>query len=184
LRLAFGGLLSVWALVRADGAGSMGFCPDAASKQFGMSALSGDLGIGLFAYLRHASSYVLPTRNSGVITFGCHFEIETKQDREVYIVKPWDGVARRIVVRQIGMQVKASFGQIREFRFDSRKRWAQATIKNPIDKDAKCDLVVQGMWGRVVVVDGKRYDADAEGAKISLSLKPGEIRKVEIMVAE
>ena len=48
LRLAFGGMLGVWALVKPDGSASTGFCPDPASKQFGMSPNTGTVGLALF----------------------------------------------------------------------------------------------------------------------------------------
>lgn len=184
LRLAFGGMLGIWALVRADGAGSMGFCPDAASKQFGISALSGDLGVGLYAYLRNVASYVLPTRNAGVVTFGCHFEMETTEGKDIFIVRPWDGVGRRIVVRQLGLEVRASFGTLRELRFDSRKRWSRILLQNPSESELPSEILIKGLWGKELQCGAEKVQVGPEGAKLTFRLKPGETREIEIMVVE
>lgn len=153
MRLAFGGMLGVWALVRADGAASMGFCPDAASRHHGFSVLTGDVGAALFDYLRFAGSYVLPNRDYGVYTFGCHFEA----GEEAYTVRPWDGVMRRVVMRQIGAEFRTSFGLIREVTLDLRKRWAHLTMENPSDREVHAELRVHGLWGERVTFLGKTY---------------------------
>ncbi len=152
LRLAFGGMLAPWALVRPDGAGSMGFCPDPATKMRGPSPVTGDLGIALLHYLKGAASYVLPSRNYGVFTFGCHFE----PDSGGYKVHPWDGIGRRIVMRQIGCDFEISFGKIEELQLDSRKRWVRLKINNPADQGVPVKLKASGLWGRqfLVTIDG------------------------------
>ncbi|MBC8063478.1 MAG: hypothetical protein H7Y17_01500 [Chlorobia bacterium] len=184
LRLAFGGMLGIWALVRSDGAGSMGFCPDAASKQFGISALTGDVGIGLFAYLRNVASYVLPTRMAGVITFGCHFEMETLEGRDLFLIRPWDGVGRRIVVRQIGFEVRTSFGILRELRFDTRKRWAKILLHNPASRLVEAELVVKGLWGRAVEFNTERFESQNGYVQIPVSLESGTTKEIELKVIE
>jgi len=184
LRLAFGGMLGIWALVRADGAGSMGFCPDAASKQFGMSALTGDIGISLFAYLRNVGSYVLPTRTAGVLTFGCHFEMDSEADRDLFTVRPWDGVGRKIVVRQLGLEVRTSFGTIRELKFDSRKRWIRLIVHNPAHRGMEATLFVKGMWGLKVEFDGQTAESEKGSFTIPLTLKDRETREIELRVIE
>ncbi|MFI5386371.1 MAG: DUF5695 domain-containing protein [Fimbriimonadales bacterium] len=158
MRSAFGGLLGIWALVREDGAASMGFCPDPASKQFGVSALTGDVGLSLYYYLRNVASYVLPTGPSGVTTFGCRFGSEGHNGEEL-LVQPWDGVGRRIVVRQLGMEVEASFGKIVELRFDIRKRRARVVLQNPADKDLEALITVKGLWGSRVEASGVTLEA-------------------------
>lgn len=160
LRLAFGGMLGVWALVRPDGAAGMAFCPDPASRHFGMSAVTGDVGLGLFHYLRGVASWVLPTRYSGVTTFGCHFEVETEDEVEVFMVRPWDGVGRRVIVRQIGLEVETSLGKITELRFDARKRHARVTIVNPGNTERTSKVRVKGLWGSRFSVDGKELHSE------------------------
>lgn len=184
LRLAFGGMLGIWSLVRSDGAGSMGFCPDAASKQFGISALTGDVGVGLFAYLRNVASYVLPTRTAGVITFGCHFEMENLEGRDLFLIRPWDGVGRRIVVRQIGFEVRTTFGVIKELRFDTRKRWARIVVHNPADQAVESEIFVRGLWGQTVEYKSERFEAENGLLRIPMWMEAGATFEIELRVVE
>jgi len=182
MRMAFGGMLGVWALIRADGAASMAFCPDAASKQFGMSGVTGDIGISLFHYLRGVGAYVLPSRSSGVTTFGCHFESETDSGKEYFVIRPWDGVGRRVVVRQFAVEVIAEVGQIVEVKIDSRKRHATVTMKNNSDSDLISQFRVKGMWGNHFEVAGKEMQGENGELKVTVLLPPGATIRTEILV--
>jgi hypothetical protein len=162
----------------------MGFCPDAASKQFGISALTGDVGLSLFAYLRNVASYVLPTRTAGVITFGCHFEMDAQDGREIFTIRPWDGVGKRIVVRQIGFDVRASFGVIRELRFDTRKRWAKIRVQNEADRAMETQIAVRGLWGGKVEFEGKEALVEDGVAIVSKRMEPGAVEEIELKVIE
>lgn len=155
MRLAFGGMLGPWALVRNDGAASMTYCPDLSSKHFGYNAFTGASGLGYFHYLRGVGAYVLPSGELGTYTFGCHFENE----QGVYRVKPWDGVGRRVVLRQIGAEFELSFGRLVEVELNHRKRSFTLKIENPSDKDVTCRLHVRGMWGTQMMIAGKVWDA-------------------------
>jgi len=155
MRMAFGGMLGPWALVRRDGAASMCYCPDLASKQAGFNVYTGASGLGYFHYVRSVGAYVLPNRDQGVYTFGCHYE----QDGGSHIVRPWDGVGRRIILRQYDAEFETSFGCFTELRLDDRKRAFTAEVWNPSDKDVKADLRVRGLWGATVTIQGKSYEA-------------------------
>jgi len=180
MRLAFGGMLGVWALVRPDGAASMAYCPDAASKQHGMLPLTGDIGFALFHYLRGAGAYVLPSRSYGVFTFGCHFEV----DDQCYRVRPWDGVGRRVILRQVGAEFDTTFGRMREIRLDIRKRWASVEIESPADKQISSILRVRGMWGNTFEVSGKTLKAEDGEVAIAVALPPTGVVRVNIKVVE
>lgn len=159
MRLAFGGMLGPWALVRNDGAASMTYCPDLSSKHFGYNAFTGASGLGYFHYLRGVGAYVLPSGELGTYTFGCHYE----SDGGMHKVRPWDGVGRRVVLRQIGAEFEVSFGRIMEVSLDHRKRSFTIQVQNPSDKAVACRLRVKGMWGSQLMIAGKLYDA-VEGA--------------------
>ncbi|MFQ3676698.1 MAG: DUF5695 domain-containing protein [Fimbriimonadaceae bacterium] len=180
LRLAFGGMMAPWALVRSDGAASMGFCPDPASRLRGPIALTGDVGLALFHYLRGTGSYVLPSRNYGVFTFGCHFET----DKQGYAVLPWDGVGRRIVLRQIGCDFQLGFGRIRELRLDARKRWAKMLIDNPFDRPVHTELRARGLWGRRFLLGSKVYVSDSGELVLPIELPASRTTHIEIRVQE
>lgn len=180
MRLAFGGMLGVWALVRPDGAASMAYCPDAASRQHGMLPLTGDIGFALFHYLRGAGAYVLPSRSYGVFTFGCHFEM----DEAAYHVRPWDGVGRRVVLRQVGAEFETTFGQIRELRLDLRKRWARMELQSPADKQIASVLRVRGLWGNTFEVLGKSVRAVDGELSVPVMLPAGGTVRVDIKVIQ
>lgn len=182
MRLAFGGMLGPWALIRADGAASMAFCPDAASRQFGMSGVTGDIGISLFHYLRGVGAFVLPTRSAGVSTFGCHFETETESGKDCLVIRPWDGVGRRVAVRQFGFEVTAEIGQIVEVQVDPQKRTAAVTMRNTFDADLMSRFKVKGMWGNHFEVAGKEMVAEHGELKVSVLLPPLSHVQTEILV--
>lgn len=159
VRMAFGGMLAPWALVRADGAASMCYCPDSNSKQAGFNEFTGASGLGYYHYLRGTGSYVLPNKG-GFYSFGCHFDA----DPTGYVVRPWDGVGRKIVLRQIGVSLDVSFGVIQEMKLDPRLRWFELKIENPSDKLIRTKFTISGLWGREIEVAGVTYLA--EGGKL------------------
>lgn len=182
LRMAFGGLFAVWALVRNDGAASMAFCPDAASKQFGMSWTTGDVGLGLFHYLRSAASYVLSSPASGLETYGCHFEALEEGADEHFVLRPWDGIGKQVIVRHLGLDIESPEGRIREVSFDARKRSARLSIRNPSDKRMAASLRIRGLWGERFEVDGVEVRSEAGTLTATLGLAPHATHKVQIKV--
>lgn len=178
MRVAFAGLLSPWALVRPDGGASMAYCPDPASRMFGFHPTTGDLGLALFHYLRAAGAYVLPSRTYGAFTFGCHFEIEA--DR--YVVRPWDGVGRRVVMRQVNAEFVLSVGKIREVQLDIRKRWATLVVENPTSRDLQSELRIRGLWGNRFEILGEVIEGNEGELAVSLPLPGSSVSRLEIKV--
>lgn len=156
MRAAFGGMLGPWALVRRDGGASMCYCPDLSSKHAGYNSFTGSSGVGYFHYLRGTGAYVLPNRALGTSSFGCHFEASENK----YSVQPWDGVRRRIVMRQIGAEFHLSFGQFERLELATDLRRFVALVKNPSDKDIAVELVVTGLWGTRVELNHETAIAD------------------------
>lgn len=183
VRQAFGGLFGVWALVREDGAGASGYCPDAASRQYGMSSVTGDIGLSLYGYLRLAGSYVLPTLD-GARSFGCTFESSRTLFGDEYSLAPWDGLGRRIVVRQIGLEVEAGFGRIRALRFDTRKRWLEMTIANGSESSIVAPIVVRGLWGRAFSAQNADVEVRDGEIRLRCPLEPSSDTLVKIEVRE
>lgn len=144
--------------------------------------MTGDIGISLFHYLRGVGAYVLPSRSSGVTTFGCHFESETDSGKEYFVIRPWDGVGRRVVVRQFAVEVIAEVGQIVEVKIDSRKRHATVTMKNNSDSDLISQFRVKGMWGNHFEVAGKEMQGENGELKVTVLLPPGATIRTEILV--
>jgi len=166
MRAAFGGMTGPWSLIRNDGAASMYYCPDMASKQFGYSPMTGPSGLGYAQYLDGVGAYVLPNGSQGTYTFGCHFESEAG----AYSVRPWDGVGRRVYLRQIHASFELNFGRFDLVRLDQRKRWFEVRIENPSDKDVKCNLKVTGLWGKQIQALGRVVQAENGIFEINLIL--------------
>ncbi len=177
VRMAFGGMLAPWALVREDGAASMCYCPDSNSKQAGFNEYTGASGLGYYHYLRGVGSYVLPNKGS-FYTFGCHFDADAAE----YVVRPWDGVGRRIVLRQIGVTLEGTFGVIQEMKLDPRLRWFKLKVENPADKAVTARFTLTGLWGKAVAVDGSTIQAEGGRLVFTLLLAPGEVTEASGMV--
>ncbi len=178
MRLAFGGMMGPWALVRNDGASSMCYCPDLSSKHHGYNPYTGASGLGYFHYLRFAGAYVLPNRTLGTFTFGCHFEL----DGDTYKVRPWDGIGKRVILRQIGAEFILNFGRILELRLDQRKRWVELQIENPCDKAVKITLTASGLWGTVVQVQGKNITNTNGKVVAAIDLPASKVTTIQMKV--
>jgi hypothetical protein len=175
-------MLGIWALVRSDGAAAAGFCPDAASRNFGMVPITGDIGLGLYAYLKTVSSYVLPSRGTGFTTFACTLESEPGPDGDIFVVKPWDGVGRRVVVRQAGLELHSYVGKILSFRFNSRKRWAEIEVANTADKARDAQITVKGMWGTLFQSGDKRVQGVDGSVSAAATMPAKGTVKIELRV--
>lgn len=173
VRMAFGGMLGPWALIRADGAASMCYCPDLSSRNAGYNPFTGASGLGYYHYLRGTASYVLPNREPDGYSFGCHHTVNT----EFHTVTPWDGVGRRIVLRQIGAEFELEFGCFVELKLDVLLRWFEARIFNPADRMIEANLRVKGLWGTRVESGGK--EVPVQGGEFVIPIRlPSQMESV------
>ncbi len=175
LRMAFGGLLGVWALVRSDGAAASGYCPDIASEQYGMSQITGTVGLSLYHYLTQACAYVDPTTD---LSFGCFYS----QEKEWSKVTPWDGVGRRIVVRAYGLVVETEFGCIRELRFKRDRSEAVIKIENTASEARTIKGRIRGLWGEHCKVNGEPVQAENGWVAIEVSCESETTAIAEIRI--
>lgn len=178
MRLAFGGMLGPWTLIRYDGAAGMCYCPDLSSKHFGENGFTGSSGLGYAHYLIGAGAYVLPHPELGAFAFGCAYEA----DEQKYTVRPWDGVGRRVVLRQIDAEVEVTFGRIVALRLDLKKRWLELELENPADKAIVSVISVTGMWGRRLELNGQRTDIRNGLAEFTVELAPGVVHRLSMNV--
>jgi hypothetical protein len=174
MRMAFGGILGPWSLIRSDGGASMCFTPDQSSKHSGYNPYTGSSGLGYFHYLRSVGSYVFPNRGTEMLTFGCQMELED----DVYSVRPWDGVGRRFVFRQIGISLEFGFGCTQLLKLDQRRRWFEAEVLNPTDKDVTAWVKVSGLWGKVIDLAGESVQSEKGVAKGTVLLPAGKVTTV------
>jgi hypothetical protein len=144
--------------------------------------MTGDSGLALYEYLHGIASYVLPAPNSGIMTLGCHFESDSQDGVDEYVVRPWDGVCRRIVMKQSGIEVCAQAAKLYEFRVDTRKRLAQVKLQNSFTQEVVAEIEIRGLWGNLFEVGGQRIEAEEGVLKFSANLPPSSISGVEIKV--
>ena len=102
LDLGAGGLRSQWALVDANGDASMCYSPNPASENFGFNQYSGDAGVGLSAAICNAACYVVKDPDFGWIALGG----KLTRRGPVLQVEPRDAARRRVVVRDLGLDIR------------------------------------------------------------------------------
>ncbi len=175
MRLAFGGMMGPWALVHPDGSASMCYCPDLSSRQAGFNAYTGASGLGYYHYLRGAGSYVLPSREGAVYAYGCRYD----PSDNALTIRPWDGVGRRAVLRQLGASFELTCGSLIELRLDPRLRWFEADIENPSDRNLTGVLRVDGLWGTVIESNGVQHTADRGRTEIKIELPAGQTTTIK-----
>lgn len=176
-RKASAGMLGPWALIRNDGAASMSYCPDFASKQSGFNPYTGLSSLGYATYLREVTSLVLAGQE-GVLTFACHYE----PNDDSLIVKPWDGVGRKVVLRHVGIEVETSFGMIQEMSVQTDLRSMNLTIFNPCDKEVRAKLTISGLWGAGLSLDGEPMTFDKGKSVAYVELPPFTERLIHVAV--
>ena len=82
------------------------------------------------------------------------------------------GVGRRIVMRQIGASLELTFGQIKLFKLDQRKRSFEIEVYNPADKNVVSEINLQGLWGSEVAIAGERISVQDGVLKAEIELPP------------
>ena len=173
LRLSLGGLMSVWGLVRPDGGAASSFCPDPASEQFGMSPVTGTVGLALYHYLTLAASYYDPSED---LIFGCHVSHEIDWIK----VTPWDGVGRRIVILGYRVEVAAAGAVIREFRVRRNRLAAVIRLENTASFARTARLRIRGLWGDAAKVNGAVAHAEDGWLNVEVSCEAGGVGVAEI----
>jgi hypothetical protein len=174
MRMAFAGLTGPWALVNPEGGASMCFVPDLASRHAGFNNFTGASGLGYFHYLRGVSCLVLPNRGESYASIGCHFDAE----EEIYRVTPWDGVGRRIILRQIGVTFHLDFGCFTDLSLAKDKRMFWADVENPSDKAVDAVLRVEGLWGTRIRIGSQVVEAVDGQAVAHVHLPAGRITAI------
>lgn len=179
IRHAFGALLAPWALVREDGAASMGYCPDLGSENAGVASITGDISLTLWHYLRIAGCYVIVT-SQGSYVFGCTYEQEEQQGMIVHRLQPWDGVGKRIFFRPHGLQVTATNAQIVSFSFGQNLDFAEIELKNNSFQQESAVVKISGLWGRHFQCEDEPLEFKHKCLLLNRTLNPGETRTFRI----
>lgn len=181
LRIAFGGLMAPWAMVRADGAASMGFCPDHGSSQRGLSAYSGELGWALAEYTRLATVWVLPSADRGFITFGGNVETYNRNEVPTLRITPWDGVGRKIVVRHMNIVVEVEGAKIDTLEFSADLKWLSLSLDNTNEILRRTATIkIEGMWGTEFTASEGELSSSAGTIMLKLPLEGARLREIEV----
>jgi hypothetical protein len=125
---------------------------------------------------------VLPSPTTGAITFGCSFEAKERDDGLELRVKPWEGVGRRVSIRQVGLDVEAKVGKIREVRVHTRKRRAWIEVENTAAIQRTASLKIEGLWGSLFEVNGKKEHTSNGCLSVERSMPPGGVITIEVNI--
>ena len=183
LRLAFAGYLAPWALVREDGATSIGFCPDMGSSQRGMNSYTGDIGFALAEAIRSATMFVLPNPGMGILTHGVMLDTYEKEGMSLFRLEPWDGVARKLVVRHMNLELEITNGQFEVIEFDHNLKFLSITACNPNDhREQVAKILVSGLWGSEFQVTGATQEMTPDGLLLTTKIAGGHLKEIEVKV--
>jgi hypothetical protein len=122
LELGAGGLRGQWGLVDREGRAAMCFTPNPLSPNYGFNQYSGDAGSGLSGALCNAACYVVRDPDFGWIALGGRVSCRGSTLR----VEPRDAARRRVVVRELGLEVLSPDTPIGHVRINPHTRTAVA----------------------------------------------------------
>lgn len=106
----YGGTLGTFSKIHPDGSGSMSYCWEQESPNFGFHAFSGDIGLGLFGALVDLGAYVYKPQNEATQSYLCNIEEST--DEKLTIV-PSSGAGNRITWHLELQDGELSHGSVR-----------------------------------------------------------------------
>lgn len=183
VRLAFGGLLAPWSMVKEDGNASMGFTSDLGSKNYGLCPVTGDIGFALADYLRGATCFLLSNQDRGFISFGTHFDTYPKDGMTVFRLEPWDGVGRRVVVRHMNLIVSCEGAKIDLLEFDVNLQWLKLSLDTPNEAmDRKIVVEIDGLWGTHFTVEGAEQSLSEGKLVLSTHHEGTRLKEIEVKV--
>jgi hypothetical protein len=93
LSSVYGGKLGAFTKIHPDGSGSMSYCWEQESPNFGFHAFSGDIGLGLFGSLVDLGAYVYNPQDEAIQSYLC--SVEEAPDGQLTVV-PSSGAGNRI----------------------------------------------------------------------------------------
>ncbi|UVI27330.1 DUF5695 domain-containing protein [Paenibacillus spongiae] len=105
-----GGTLGAFSKIHADGTGSMSYCWEQESSNFGFHAFSGDIGLGLFGALTDFGAYVYQPAGESLQGYLC----DARDDAEsgMLDVRPVSGAGNRIAWHLADKEGGSSRGRV------------------------------------------------------------------------
>lgn len=182
---SYASLLGVWSLVHSDGSASMCYTPDVTSNHAGYNQFSGDVGLGLFGYLRAVRSYLDSNRYAANFTLdvplGCNL-IENTDD--YFTVKIIDGVGRRFSIPNSGLHITLECGLLDTLTLTKDYRSLKLVIKNPAPVKITPRLTVEGLWGQSfdILTGGKQELGKSEAKALVTNLELPANGELELQI--
>lgn len=145
---AYAGVMGILSLIHEDGRGSMCYTPDPLSNHYGFNDFSGDVGLGLYGFLRASRSYVhkmLPIQSYlAEVGFGC----ELKEHNQNYFkARLYDGVQQEFCYPNDNVYIRIDKGSIDTVKLYRHLRQVEIDLSNKLSLDLDITVVISGMWG-------------------------------------
>lgn len=171
---SYAALLGVAAMIWEDGRASMCYTPDLDSAHYGYNEFTGDVGLGLYGYLRgvRAEARQLFRRLGSpteLVGFGCDMSASTR-DRFDAVIK--DGVGQWFRHHDRDVEVRAERGLLRRVNGARDKRDITIEIENPWVEPLEVVAQVRGLWGKRFSVQVN--DGPATIQEAASGMEPGE----------
>ncbi|KAI7237021.1 hypothetical protein KC330_g3450 [Hortaea werneckii] len=168
LRVGYAGWSGALSNINRDGFGSQAF--HAWPQTLAWDGYSSDYGAGLSGHMVYSMCVLVDDPDFGLVAMMGN--IKDRQSTGVTHVVPRDTVRRRVYVAPVGLQVRASAGEISSFSYD---RQTGAVIVD-FDKSSQCELdEITVEWYDLHGTGIAPSSASSEGNEISVSL-PGRLQ--------
>ncbi len=173
LTLAAGGLSSFLTTLRATGAATGWFTwwPD----RTGFDPRSLDTDLGLYNYLRAAKAYVVEHPRAGVVGYGC----EVTHEPDGLLVRPWDGVNKRMWLDIAGLEITVTDGAIEGARVANDGSVALRVVPAAINR-AHIAFSLRDLKGRNLSVASERKPLAQGASAASIELPNNTGATIEI----
>ncbi len=164
LSAVYGGILGVFSKIHQDGSGSMSYCWEQESPNYGFHAFSGDIGLGLYGALKALSAFVYYSTEKGLNAFMC--EAVEHNDGRIVELCPWEVSAKKIMWNiadcenqktDFKGELKTAAGSVSRLKLDKENKSIEVEIAHDTDICHNTDVIIKCCLGydTKVKVNGK-----------------------------
>lgn len=171
----FAGAMSVWTLVRPDGACSSYVVTDLASTQVNFEPHTGEAGLALFGSMQSLASFVN-------LAEGDSIGATVFQYRDIpftYRIRPWTGTNNLIVIPDLDMVVRCNCIRMESILVPINRRWIGIKFLSSRVSDMIPTVEIQGLWGTSIQVQGKTFSSNSNGRFVvplsDLDIRSGDV---------
>lgn len=163
----YGGILGVLSKIHSDGSGSMSYCWEQESVNYGFHPFSGDIGLGLYGSLLCIGSFAYYSMKYGLI--GCLCGVVEDDKSKMITVLPKDGIGKRFMwsietehlkkneSEVFRGKVELSSGIIKEIKINPEEKKIVLEIINEFHDEKQTEVLIQypADYSTVLTVNGK-----------------------------